>query len=194
MDYKATFDDGSELYFLQHFGIKGQKWGVRRYQNPDGSLTAEGRKRYMDKYVNYVSDDGSEIKYAYRLSKKGSRAMAEFEKNNKGHDYTAIEWQNYKNPNFVRKNKSGKAPTTREMYDALLEREAELFDSGRMFTNEYLATLAARESAGNALRFESWKDEAAWRYKNKRPTIADIADLGKFTEKDFGRKKFRHEK
>ena len=33
----------SELY---HHGIKGQKWGVRRYQNPDGSLTAEGKKRY----------------------------------------------------------------------------------------------------------------------------------------------------
>ena len=31
---------------LQHHGIKGQKWGVRRFQNADGSLTAEGRKRY----------------------------------------------------------------------------------------------------------------------------------------------------
>lgn len=31
---------------LIHSGIKGQKWGVRRYQNEDGSLTPEGRKRY----------------------------------------------------------------------------------------------------------------------------------------------------
>lgn len=32
--------------FLMHHGVKGQKWGVRRYQNPDGTLTDEGRRRY----------------------------------------------------------------------------------------------------------------------------------------------------
>ena len=32
--------------YLAHHGIKGQKWGVRQYQNADGSLTAEGRRRY----------------------------------------------------------------------------------------------------------------------------------------------------
>lgn len=31
-------------YELYHHGIKGQRWGVRRYQNPDGSLTAAGQK------------------------------------------------------------------------------------------------------------------------------------------------------
>ena len=36
----------NELY---HYGIKGQKWGVRRYQNKDGTLTYEGKKREEQK-------------------------------------------------------------------------------------------------------------------------------------------------
>ena len=41
--------------YLQHHGIKGQKWGVRRYQNEDGSLTAAGRKHVG---VGDTSHDG----------------------------------------------------------------------------------------------------------------------------------------
>lgn len=32
--------------YLAHHGIKGQKWGIRRYQNEDGTLTEAGKKRY----------------------------------------------------------------------------------------------------------------------------------------------------
>ena len=38
-----TYYKGNELY---HHGIKGQKWGVRRYQNADGTLTDVGQNRY----------------------------------------------------------------------------------------------------------------------------------------------------
>ena len=38
--------DQNELY---HYGIKGMRWGVRRFQNKDGSYTAKGKKRYAVK-------------------------------------------------------------------------------------------------------------------------------------------------
>ena len=41
--------------YIQHYGIKGMKWGVRRYQNKDGTLTAEGKKREQAKYKHEAS-------------------------------------------------------------------------------------------------------------------------------------------
>ena len=41
----GSFISQNELY---HHGIKGMKWGVRRFQNDDGSLTTAGKKRYRD--------------------------------------------------------------------------------------------------------------------------------------------------
>lgn len=52
------YKNSSELY---HHGILGQKWGVRRYQNTDGTLTDAGKKRY------------DEVGSSRRLSKKMTR-------------------------------------------------------------------------------------------------------------------------
>lgn len=51
---------------LKHYGIKGMKWGVRRFQNSDGSLTSEGRKRY----------NGNDLKEAQKKVDKG-KAMVD---------------------------------------------------------------------------------------------------------------------
>ena len=60
-----------ELY-LQHHGIKGMHWGIRRFQNADGSLTSAGRKRYLDNW----SEDA---KIAHELKRKKVSEMTNTE-------------------------------------------------------------------------------------------------------------------
>ncbi len=50
--YIAGFPVSDELY---HHGIKGQKWGIRRYQNEDGTLTSAGKARYGKGLGEYAS-------------------------------------------------------------------------------------------------------------------------------------------
>lgn len=57
-----------ESSYLAHHGIKGQKWGIRRYQNPDGSLTSEGKHRYGSFKKDYKAFE----KTKKRLEKEGS--------------------------------------------------------------------------------------------------------------------------
>lgn len=60
----------NELY---HYGIRGMRWGVRRFQNKDGSLTSAGRKRQKSK--------GEEVHEDYKKahSKKSVKSMSDAE-------------------------------------------------------------------------------------------------------------------
>lgn len=62
--------------YIQHHGIKGQKWGVRRFQNSDGTRTALGRRR-AEKERMQREEFGltkKEVKYKIKTAKKINRA------------------------------------------------------------------------------------------------------------------------
>ena len=58
--------------YLIHFGIKGQKWGVRRFQDQDGDLTEAGKKRYLNRITARQEKIGPYAKPT--LDKKPTRA------------------------------------------------------------------------------------------------------------------------
>lgn len=77
--------------YLEHHGILGQKWGVRRYQNTDGTLTPEGKKRQQKEFAKYVVKKRSYRKrpnYDFELADKikETAPSEKLEKMYKAHD------------------------------------------------------------------------------------------------------------
>lgn len=68
MDYVAITTNN----YLEHHGILGQKWGIRRFQNKDGTLTAAGKRR--------LNKDAKQLGY-YQSEINKNQALARVEKN-----------------------------------------------------------------------------------------------------------------
>lgn len=70
---EGSFLSEDELY---HWGIKGQKWGVRRYQNEDGTLTEAGRRRLEKADYNWAKKRTDKI--TAKAKKESQRELNEY--------------------------------------------------------------------------------------------------------------------
>lgn len=64
-------------YELYHHGILGQKWYLRRFQNPDGSLTADGKKRYGKGETNGGKNSGYKAIEGVKFTKEFGKVYAD---------------------------------------------------------------------------------------------------------------------
>lgn len=132
--------------YLMHYGVKGQKWGVRRYQNADGSLTDKGKKRYANankEIMNRSWYTYSEVNALPRKERSATKRylkdtaksyQMEYKRQYKNlggkRGLKKLEYSRDENDNVIVRNKKTGEQANRQAYE-----QAYLYLSGRSVKN-----------------------------------------------------------
>jgi len=163
---------------LYHYGTKGQKWGIRRYQNSDGSLTPEGKRRYGYGNKKYgTREDIGHRKFANDALKTESKLNKQYNKAVKKGDSQKIKQAKTDLKNFkVDKQKAAnilgmsvkelKYRDAEALYSRRLNRATAAGIAGGLVG--YAAAVAISNSTSKGRQYvEAYKD-AYYEYKNEK--------------------------
>lgn len=147
--YYWEFDDPFMQNYIAHHGILGQKWGVRRFQNEDGSLTEEGRRRlgYDDNRV--FKDEWKQD----RIIAKGTKTTRVIKVDPSEYAYTLGDDEYYNDPKLVKKY--------RDM--ALKDRD----EKEKKYQDKYMSVIESKftndSKRGDAF-YLNWFGDDGWAY------------------------------
>lgn len=143
--------------YLCHYGIKGQKWGIRRYQDEDGSLTAAGKARVVKKSG-----------YGYLNPSREDKAKGKAKEREKVSEAYVKEWSKYFSAD---KHPSGPDDKEREVWDSFKDKYAKATLKDLRLKN----TKAARASVKALLKkidphydYDAEYTEDRWEKANSR--------------------------
>ena len=150
--------DTNELY---HHGILGQRWGVRRYQNNDGTLTAEGKIRYAQQIQAEARKDAqrwSDAKVAYGEGAGTRRKLLEKELSvkRKDKDYSKAYSEAQK---YVDVEKSMKRAEALNRHSGIFSRGHYLADKGQSSITALLKGMSGGLMAAGSMAFGAYTSQ-----------------------------------
>lgn len=152
---------------LYHYGVKGMKWGIRRYQNKDGSLTSAGKKRISKQYKKEVDKATKVARKTYNSRYSKSYHKATDEMNRSGIDKFNAEQKKKYGENYA--NRSGYLDDFYKLFDDTFDKYynqtlTELYDSNKHYQKA--------QQLVDKYKMTSWDDFA----KSNDALIREIRD------------------
>lgn len=139
---------------LQHHGTKGMRWGIRRYQNKDGSLTPAGQKRY-NKEMESLKKEKAKLKAEQKVLKTKKANQSKLDKLEAEKQKLAEQKKALKEENRLFKKKKGEPEEPNETPDQIRERLLKSTDAAEIYKHKDLLSYQELNDRVNRIDLEN---------------------------------------